>query len=109
MTSQIIIGADSSEFSIVSGEGSFSLAPSQTWQVKIRFIPTSQGTKTVTYRIESNDPDENPKDIPLSGGKVPDIAVNPPSWDYGDVAVGITSDKVFTVSNTGNRMLNVMN
>jgi hypothetical protein len=33
--------------------------------------------------------------------KEPDIAVNPTSWDFGNVVVGSSSTKTFTISNTG--------
>jgi len=38
---------------------------------------------------------------------VPDIAVTPASWDYGDIVVGSYSDKTFVVSDPGSAPLEV--
>ncbi|MBD3183722.1 choice-of-anchor D domain-containing protein, partial [Candidatus Poribacteria bacterium] len=40
-------------------------------------------------------------------GANPDIAVNPTSWNYGDVSVGNYVDKTFIVSNPGDALLSV--
>jgi hypothetical protein len=41
------------------------------------------------------------------GPIVPDIAASPSSHDYGDVAIGTSSNKVFVISNEGTANLNV--
>ena len=41
------------------------------------------------------------------GPIAPDIAVNPASHDYGDVAIGTSSSNVFAISNEGNEDLSV--
>jgi len=66
------------EYSIVAGGGAFSLAPSATRQVTVRLNPTSLGSKVATLSFASNDPDENPKNVPLSGTGValPDLVVS---------------------------------
>jgi uncharacterized delta-60 repeat protein len=67
VTSTTLVGAASAEYSIVAGGGAFSLAPAATRQVTVRLTPTSLGTKVATLSFASNDPDENPKNVPLSG------------------------------------------
>ena len=90
------------DFEIASGGGSFTLASSETREILIRFSPTSWGDKTDTLRIESNDPDENPRKIPLGGrGIEPDIAVSSLNADYGGVPVGSSAVRTITVSNEG--------
>src|SRR5262249_30800629 len=60
-------GAAAGEYSIVSGGGAFSLAPAATRLVTVRLTPTSLGSKVATLSFASNDTDENPKNVPLSG------------------------------------------
>lgn len=67
VTSPSIIGADSSQFSIWSGGGSFTIDPGETHTIFVVFSPTSPGPKAATLRIPKNDPDENPWDISLTG------------------------------------------
>jgi len=109
ITSTSITGTDASEFSIISGSGAFTLSPGSTHDVVIQFSPTSTGSKSATFRITSNDPDENPLDVPLSGTgmTVPDISIDPTSRDFGDVNVGSSASQTFTISNDGNGDLQV--
>jgi len=65
VTSTTLLGT--AEYSIVAGGGPFSLAPAATRQVTVRLTPTSLGSKVATLSFASNDPDENPKNVPLSG------------------------------------------
>jgi hypothetical protein len=62
-----LTGTNAGEFSIQSGGGSFTLAPSGTRTVTVRFAPASAGNKAATLRFTSDDPNENPKDVSLSG------------------------------------------
>jgi uncharacterized delta-60 repeat protein len=65
VTSTTLLGT--AEYSIVTGGGAFSLAPAATRQVTVRLTPTSLGSKVATLSFASNDTDENPKNVPLSG------------------------------------------
>jgi hypothetical protein len=47
------------------------LAPGASCTVLVRFKPTSVGVKTATLIIPSNDPDENPVNVDLSGTGTP--------------------------------------
>ncbi len=109
--SNITVEGDLTQFSVVSGGGTSSLAPGATRNVVVRFAPTSAGTKNATTRIFSNDPDENPLIVNITGtgtiSTVPDISANPTSWNYGSVAVGSSSDKTFVIKNDGTADLNI--
>jgi outer membrane protein assembly factor BamB/subtilisin family serine protease len=107
VNSTALIGDDASEFSIQSGGGSFDLNPNETRDVVVRFEPQSFGDKKATLRFISNDPNENPYDVPLSGSSNPDISVTPTSYDYGYVKVGEHADNTFVVKNEGSALLSV--
>jgi hypothetical protein len=62
-----IVGVTGFEFIIPSGGGPFTLAPGATRNLVVRFVPASAGNKTAQLSIASNDPDENPFLINLSG------------------------------------------
>lgn len=64
--SATIDGVDAAAFSITSNPAP-TVAPSNGTFVVIRFAPTSAGAKTATLHIASNDEDENPFNIQLSG------------------------------------------
>jgi len=83
-----------------SGE---SLAPGQDCTVRVAFKPLSGGLRNAVLSIPSNDPDENPKNIPLSGtGLLSNVSINPSSYDFGTMNIGSTSAAVpFTISSTG--------
>jgi len=104
-------GTHSSQFVIVSGGGSFNLSPNGTRNVVVRFTPASPSNKSATLRFISNDPDENQKDVQLSGIGVqvtePDIDVAPSPGDFGSISVGSSSDKTFVVRNLGTANLSV--
>ena len=111
VTGETLVGGDSTEFSIDQGQVPFTLAPGDSHEVVVSFNPTSEGTKATTLQFTSNDPDENPFDVSLSGTgtvpDIPDIIVNPTSWDYGDVVIDSSSSKSFWVKNEGTADLNV--
>jgi len=66
VTSTTLVGT-AAGYSIVAGGGAFNLAPAATRQVTLRLTPTSLGSKVAILSFASNDTDENPKNVPLSG------------------------------------------
>lgn len=59
-------GAQKGDF-IVSSPVKTSLAPKASTTFKVSFKPTGRGTRNAVLHIKSNDPDENPFDIKLTG------------------------------------------
>ena len=98
-----IQGVDSDQFRIIGGGGGRILVPTATVLVSVRFEPTSLGIKNASLRISSDDPDENPFDVPITGtaAGLPEISVNRTTMPFGDVRVGTTSQQEVIVSNTG--------
>ncbi len=110
-----ISGSHAADF-ILEAPGPSSLSPGSTTTMRISFRPTSSGTRSAIFRITSNDADENPFDITLSGNgiAVPNIAVASDSWspgspaamDLGSVRIGASGvTKTFTISNSGTASL----
>jgi hypothetical protein len=104
-------GANVGEFSIIDG-GAFTVAPNATCDITVRFSPTSTGNKTATLVIASNDPDENPLIVALSGKSVehepePDIEVDPASYDFKEVSIGTSVQRTFTIRNIGDGDLEI--
>ena len=104
-------GADSGMFTVTSNPTAPVSGPNGTTAFTVRFAPTSVGLKTAAIHIASNDPDESPFDITLTGGPpaVPEIAVEQAavnivdsgSVDIVSAMVGSTADAVFTIRNSG--------
>ncbi len=69
-------GTDANEFSVTANPTA-SLAPGESTTFTARFSPTSEGTKTATLHIASNDPVHNPFDLTLIGTpNVPTVAAS---------------------------------
>ena len=87
-----LTGVNAGEFNITGGGGAVTVAPGGTHNIDVDFNPTTLGSKSAALSISSDDPDENPLDVSLSGNgvavPVPDISVTPTSHDYGDVQLG---------------------
>jgi uncharacterized delta-60 repeat protein len=107
------------EYAIVAGGGAFSLAAGATRQVTVRLAPISLGTKAATLSFASNDTDENPKTVPLSGTAVAAtdlvvsaltgptsagaglaVTVNDTTGNVGGGAAGATATRFYLSSDT---------
>ena len=98
-----IRGQDADQFQLLGGSGGFVLQPGELNLVTIRFSPTSPGNKSAVLRIESNDPDESPLGIPLTGiGRgFPDIALVQNALNFGDAVVNSSTFQNLVVFNQG--------
>ncbi|MBN2009982.1 choice-of-anchor D domain-containing protein [candidate division KSB1 bacterium] len=109
ISSVTISGGNAEMFTIVSGGGAFNIESSQTHNLQLRFAPTSLSTQTAELNINSDDPDENPKVVSLTGTGItgPNITASPSSLAFGDVVVNSSSDKILEVKNEGQSALHV--
>jgi hypothetical protein len=108
-------GVDSGMFTVTANPTAPVGGPNGTTAFTVRFAPTSVGLKTAAIHIASNDPDESPFDITLTGGPPaePEIAVERSGVNIADggsvgfvtATVGSPADVVFTVRNTGSAPL----
>ncbi|MBN2093392.1 choice-of-anchor D domain-containing protein, partial [candidate division KSB1 bacterium] len=67
VTGTTLTGTNALEFSIQVGGGAFTLVPGAAREILIKFAPTGAGNKSASLNISSNDPDENPLQINLTG------------------------------------------
>jgi hypothetical protein len=67
VTASALTGANAAEFAIVNGQSGFTVAPGATSPIEVRFSPSTQGPKSATLSIPSNDANENPWLIALTG------------------------------------------
>lgn len=107
--SQATVGEqDASQFSVDQQPGS-PVAPGGSTTLVVKFLPTSSGNKTALLSIPSNDPDENPYEITLSGYCEPimDVLEIAPgeTYDFGTIYVGEYAEATFTVKNFGSANL----
>lgn len=113
-------GTNTADFALGS-LGSTSLAPGSSTSFSVTFTPAATGARSAVVRVASNDADENPFDLNLSGTGVlvepADIAVSQGgvnladggSVAFGSMDVGGTSVvRTFTVSNPGKQDLTGM-
>jgi len=106
-------------FSIATnGCSGLTLIPGASCAIKIKFSPTAVASFTDTFDIPSNDADENPVTVSVSGSgtalPLPEITITdsvPPIGDlqvpFGDVTTGTMSEQTVTVKNDGNANLTI--
>ena len=91
------------------GATSVPLGAGDSCTVEVTFAPTNLAAQTGSLNITSNDPDTAVKQVPLSGIGItlatPDIAVDPNTHNFGEVAIGESASQVFTITNNGNTNL----
>ena len=103
-------GANQSQFSFVNNlELPITILPGgNPVTMSLKFTPASAGAKTAALQLFSNDPDENPFSVNLTGtGISPIIVATPDSVAFGNVRVG--NDSLFTLllTNTGTADLRI--
>ncbi len=103
-------GSHNADFALGS-LGATTLAPGASTTFTVTFTPSAAGARTAAVHIASNDADENPFDISLTGTGVPlgSLAVTPAgalsfSGSYGGPFTPASQD--FTLSNTGSTTIN---
>lgn len=89
------------------------IAPAGSCTLTVRFLPIAEGTLNDSFDIPSNDPDENPVTVNVSGaGAViqlsPNISVSPSSIAFGtdDTCDGRLT-RTATIRNTGGSSLSI--
>lgn len=97
-------GTNPNQFSIPVADDHCSgqlVAPSLSCTVAVKFSPTSAGAKSATLSIPSDDPNENPVSVSLSGNGVKVIVTSPnggESWKWGTPSHSITWSTSSTIA-----------
>jgi hypothetical protein len=104
-----LTGADQDQFSVITSPAA-TVAVGGSTTFTIRYTPTTTGNKVAAVQISSNDPDESPVIINLTGNSLPEIAVERPAGaalakgttvGFNQVSSGSTTDQAFTIRNAG--------
>jgi hypothetical protein len=66
-----LTGPDADSFSVVSGQAGFAIAPGASHTIEVLFNPLTAGPKSAVLTIPSDDPDENPFLVPITGTTPP--------------------------------------
>lgn len=116
-----VAGTHAADFK-ATGLTASTLAPGQSATFNIAFQPSARGARTAVVRVASNDADENPFDITVSGTGVlplPEIAIEQPvrsnlvdgkaNRKFGAVPIRSSKTMVFTIRNVGNAPLKGLN
>lgn len=110
-----ISGANANDYAVTSIPAGTVTGPSGSTTFTVRFAPQGTGPRPASLRIASNDADENPFDVNLTGTgttpPTPEIAVEGPDGlnlmdgvstvSYGRVHTAVWKDLTFTVKNRG--------
>jgi endo-1,4-beta-D-glucanase Y len=121
-TTRVVLGgANANQFSVTQPSAS-TLALGASTTFNVTFTPTTTGTKTATLTIASNDPDENPYVITISGtGTANTTAPRLTLYDtvnvltsgntlaMGSFTTGSRGYRVLKITNTGDAPLNITN
>lgn len=103
-------GSNAAEFTLKDVPTAFALAQGSAKEIFAIFHPDSAGAKHAHIRFISNDPDNNPLNIVLSGTGIekpaePRLLVSPETLAFGDVPVGNQQDLQLTLHNSGSAPL----
>lgn len=106
-------GPNAADFSIQAAPAT-TLAPGQTTLLVVRFTPQQPGERFASLLVASNDPDDNPFEVEMSGFAipVPDVTLEQPAGtalasatsnvNFGQVNIGLdAAERLFTLRNTG--------
>lgn len=103
-------GADAGDYTVGQLAGT-SLTAGASLTYTVTFAPTAVGTRSASLHVASNDPNENPFDIILTGtGTAPEIVIEQPvgtaygegaAQSFGTMHTGGQAVLTFTIRNTG--------
>ncbi|MBT3232282.1 MAG: choice-of-anchor D domain-containing protein [Calditrichaeota bacterium] len=111
VTSQTIIGEED-QFMIIEGGGELLIEAQTIHETVISYEPQEDGFFEAIYRIESNDPDQDIIEIPVTGSaemRIPEIDVSVDSLYFGNLGFGVCGELTVYINSVGNSPLQVFN
>lgn len=91
-----------------TGGTTYSITSGSSVNIPVKFRPTQPVVYNATLTFTSNDPDEGTLAVNMSGtglNRFPEISVNNPSYNFGDVKIAFDSSFTFKIYNTGDTTL----
>jgi hypothetical protein len=108
----IALGPGSSpDFGLLLPQFPLIIAAGEHRTIQVTFTPSGMfGPRTGTVVITSNDPDENPLVVNITGNvPPPDIAASPAALDFGNVCIGVRETRNVQILNEGGCDLTLSN
>ena len=106
--SSIEIGISEGAFTIINDNLDFVLPTSASELIELVYTPTGAGEQTAQALVHSNDPDDAHVAVDLVGtGLVPDIAIDPNPYDFGDVYIMCPREGQLDIINVGDEPVEV--
>ncbi|MEI6276122.1 MAG: choice-of-anchor D domain-containing protein [Prolixibacteraceae bacterium] len=109
-----LTGINSNQYAISDPSATtFDIVPGGTVLVSVGFKPTTEGLKNASLTITSNADNASPSKIMTISGTgtllpTKTLSINPDVlYDYSNVVLGTTTDKIFVAQNIGTIVLNV--
>ncbi len=103
----VTISAEDAGFTIVSDETAFVLAPGESRDVDVAFIP-SGGTPEANALVSSDDPDDEVVAVELVAAfDSPLLEIDPDPLDFGETYVGCTKDNTIELKSVGSETLRI--
>ncbi|MEN3026821.1 MAG: choice-of-anchor V domain-containing protein [Chlorobiota bacterium] len=100
VTAVNIVGPHAADFRLLSGGGSFTLAPQQERTLAIAFIPRASGERTAEVQFTANV--STPPSLALRGaGAVPRLLASPALLDFDTVTLGTRKELSLRLTNPG--------
>ncbi|MFC1526478.1 beta strand repeat-containing protein [Candidatus Latescibacterota bacterium] len=104
-----VTGVTSDDGQFVPDINTFTVPPGGNQAVNVTFMPTAEGLQSGTLTLTHNAAG-SPSTVTMNGtGTSPGFALVPGSLSFGNVALGTSSALAFSVTNPGNRDLQVTN
>lgn len=119
-SSPVLLGGTDSSLFTITQPSSTSIAPGSSVDFSVSFTPTTSGNKSASLTIENNDPNNGTLTISLTGTGVVETAngeihltlgaddiASGQTVDFGNVALTMTREKIFTIHNNGSENLSL--
>lgn len=95
-----LAGEHAGDFRLVSGGGSFTLAPGQERSLSLAFVPTAVGERRAEIRFTANV--ASPPSLLLSGqGTLPQLVTSTDVVDFDTVTLGQSAEQTLVLKNPG--------
>lgn len=100
VTAVSLVGAHAGDFRLLSGGGSFVLAPQQEHTLLLAFVPSAPGERSAEIRFTANVP--SPPSLPLTGvAALPRLLAETESVNFDTVMLGESKEAQLLLTNPG--------